>query len=495
MINKENIAKDSIYSELYNKHGENYVINAGYFENDNQNNCFTDEELIESLKFLSTPLPKIEELQDNSIILLNTGCYNPIHQHHILMMDIAKHEMEQKGFHVAKGYFTPDADTYVKTKSELYYNINQRCELINKTLESFYWLTVDPWSATYVDTDVNFSTIYRRLELYIEKYLGRKVPIYYVCGSDRGNFSYTFEDKTIVIERSKIVEVEPNNMVVNVIKNDIHPNANYFSYNVPLSDSSSQQRESWSLETFPKLEKKKLILRIDTKNSFFGDILNDFYSEVNFNNISVQERIFNSLDKNTISLDSLLIDRFHLEISRFYNLGGYDFVQYNNRIGSDSLIEQIDRIPKGVSLYLFDDDIYTGGTLRFARKLLKDHDILGEITLVKTNIEQYEVLDLRDFILGDINNGLAIKAPNGDTFRVPYIYPFVDPYARASVIEPIKFSEHIWNVNYTLFNISYPKITVGSSKAFDCFKYIGFDDNTLIVDICKYFRDNLVVKK
>ncbi len=495
MINKDNIAKDSIYFELYNKYGEDYVIKAGYFENDNRNNCFTDEELVESLKFLCTPLPSIDEIHDNSIILLNTGCYNPIHEHHVLMMSIAKYQMEMKGFHVVKGYFAPDADTYVKTKSDLYYNINQRCELITEMVSDYPWLTIDPWSAIFVDTDVNFSTIYRRLELYVEKYLGRKVPIYYVCGSDRGNFSYTFEEKTVVIERSQIFEIEPNYMEVQAIKNDIHSEANYFSYEVPLLGSSSQQREKWTLETFPKLEQKKLILRVDTKNSFFDDILNEFYSEVNYNSVAVQERTFVSLRKNTVSLDSLLVDNFHLGISRYYNLGGHDFIRYSNRIGTDSLTEQLNRIPKGVSLYLFDDDTYTGGTFRFANSLLKDHDILGEITLVKTNTEKYEVLDLRDFILGDINNGLAIETPDGGRFRVPYIYPFVDPYARASVIEPISFSRHIWNINYNLFNTSYPKTTVGSSNAFDCFKYVGFDDETLIVDICKYFRDNLVVRK
>lgn len=477
-MNIENLRKNSIYSPLYDKYGEDYIINAGYFENEEQNNCLTDEELIESLKFLCTPLPDISQIKDNSIILLNTGCYNPLHEDHIEMMKLAKDGMEKLGFHVLQGYFAPDADTYVKTKTKTYLNINQRCELISNMVNEYDWLNVDSWSGTFIPTDVNFTTIYRRLELYVERYLYKHIPIYYVCGSDRANFSFTFEDKTIIIERN--YDYTDNGL-------DFHPNAKYFYPKTPLTKSSTEIRKSWNVE---KPEKSGLILRVEEKNQIFQNILNDYYKEINFEYQFKQNKVFSKINKNLISLDSLLRDRYSLEISRYFNLGGCDFIKYDSRIGSTSLETQVSNIPKDLNYYLFDDDTYTGGTFKFARELFKNHNILGEITLVKSNINDYEVLDLRDFILG-YNNGLGIIAPNGHRFRVPYVYPFVNPYIRASIIDPIGFSKHIWQINYELYYTKYRDVKVKFCSSYDCFRYVGFDDEMEIYKICEYFRDKL----
>lgn len=183
----------------------------------------------------------------------------------------------------------------------------------------------------------------------------------------------------------------------------------------------------------------------------------------------------------TVSLDSLLKNKYSLEISRFYDFGN-EFIKYDNRIGSDSIEKQLNRIPKDKQLYIFDDDSFTGGTLKFANQLLKDHCIIGNITLVKSN-DKVEVLDLRDFVFGN-NNGLSLITPFGDKFRVPYIMPFVNPFIMASIIDPIEFSKKVWKINYE----HYIKNDMEADKI-PCLKYVGFSGK--VSEACKYFMENI----
>jgi len=481
MINLENLKKDSIYFKLFEQYGGDYIINAGYFENETQDNCFSDDELIDSLKFLCTSLPKKSEIRDNSIILLNTGCYNPIHNGHIKMMEAAKKRMEKNNYHVLQGYFAPDADSYVKTKSKDYLNINQRIQAINNKIVDKDWLSVEPWAGTFLGKDVNFTTIYRRLELYVEKYLGVKVPIYYVCGSDRAGFSYTFEDKTIVVDRQ--------NTDLKEIIGVTHPKAHKCSSKSYSYESSTEIRKNWGESP---LVKKNLSLRVNKKSSqrTIG-ILSSCFNRVYYNKINDQRKEFKKIESETISLDSILSNKYKLEISRFYSLGGTKFISHQNRVGSKSIKKQLKKIPKDKKLIIFDDDTFSGGTFKFANKLLIKHNIIGEIALIKSDIINNEILDLRDFSFGK-NSGLSIETPTGQKFRVPYIYPFVDPYIRASIITPVDFSKKMWLMNYYFFCEN--NCTVGSSTKFDCFKYIGFENGTLMTDVCKFFIKNLLIK-
>lgn len=474
-MNLDNLKKDSIFYPLYQKFGEDYIFKAGFFENKAANSCISDEDLIKSLDFLTTTLPSISDVKDNSCVILSTGCYNPIHEDHVNLMVEAKLKLESEGYHVIAGYLAPDSDDYVKVKSKDYLNINQRIVKVIEACKEYDWLHVDPWAGLYAGTDVNFTTIYKRLQFYFERYV-KHLPIFYVCGSDRGSFSYAFEDKAVVVERYN----------ENRIDSDIHPMAYYAVPSIKLNKSSTEARKTWNIQPVKKTD---VILRVDNNvnNELYNNLINLFkehFNTVTKNLESDQKIVFDDIVQETVSLDSLLKNKYSLEISRFYNFGN-EFIKYDNRIGTDSIDKQLNRIPKDKQLYIFDDDSFTGGTLRFANDLLKNHCIVGNITLVKSN-DKIEVLDLRDFTFGS-NNGLSLMAPNGDRFRVPYIMPFVNPFIMASIIHPIEFSKKAWEINYNHYIKN--DMNIEDSNDFNCLKYIGFTGK--VSEACKYFMEKL----
>ena len=96
------------------------------------------------------------------------------------------------------------------------------------------------------------------------------------------------------------------------------------------------------------------------------------------------------------------------------------------------------------NLFIHDDDIHTGGTMDYVKKLFEKEEIkvAGFISYTRSK-EDEEIIDIRDFILDEENGGLVI-----DGKRYIYIYPFVDPFIRSSIYDnPIKFSIDIWKVN------------------------------------------------
>jgi hypothetical protein len=120
------------------------------------------------------------------------------------------------------------------------------------------------------------------------------------------------------------------------------------------------------------------------------------------------------------------------------------------RPGCDSLEVQLEKIPNG-NYFLFDDDIHTGRTISHVKKLFEGKaTILGQISLTTSN-DSEEVLDIRDFYYKTENSGLVILNSDGQKERMPYIYPTVCPYQRASIMQPLEFSLNIWKINYAYF--------------------------------------------
>ena len=103
MLNIEKLKLDKIFYNLFLKYGEQYILDAGYFEETS-----IPESNYESEEF-SIPISNIisnnKSLNnDNNCILISSGCYNPIHQGHIDMMKVAKKKAEDLGYNVLNGY-------------------------------------------------------------------------------------------------------------------------------------------------------------------------------------------------------------------------------------------------------------------------------------------------------------------------------------------------------------------------------------------------------
>lgn len=470
-MNILNLRKDHYYSNLYDKYGEEYIREAGYFDHDDYFTSLSDEEINETLFVTTTPLPLLGDvkLAKNPVILLNAGCYNPIHGGHLMMMDRAKDYMKNKlDMDVVGCYYAPAHDSYVIEKSpNNYLNIHERISLILERLTNNSGSNthfVDTWACLYLKNDVNFTTVYRRLELYIEKYLGIEIPIYYVCGSDRVNFVSTFNNKTIVVPRTHEFK-NVNDQVKHVTK---------IGYGI----SSTDYRLNYKLDKFRPKKKNLYIRDIGTPN--IGErliLLGKQFNEIIASSFSREREIYNNykVDKNIISLDKYFSGSHNFEVSRYYLMGGVNSLGIGSRNGIN-ISDQICSIDKSKSYFLFDDDTSVNGTtLNYVKNLLKESGVIinGSFTFVTRN-DECEVLDYEDFYIGE-NSGLQIVMPNGEKVRMPYLYPFVNITERASIFDdPLKFSKQIWKI---IKSEVHENVCVSSLERYKFLELVGFNKN------------------
>lgn len=494
----DKIKEDPFYADLYTKHGLSFIEEAGWFPDTSEvgflNRIFLHE--------IVTPVNHI--IKDNKLknankpcVLINTGSFCPIHSGHIEMMECAKRELESYGFDVLGGYLSPGHDEYIFSKNkEEAIPINYRIKLINEVIENIDWLSVDPWEGIFTDVAVNFTEVVHRLELYLKEILGHNIPVFFVCGSDNARFALSFLDKgnCVVVNRPGYEDrFEKYQEQIGYHQDRI------FFTGGGNSMSSTEVRKTFK---WNKPAKKKLQLRTSNHSldSNIIELLKPYYSNINIQYTGTQRMRFwdDNKDSNVISLDSLIDGTnngrfsYNLEVSRKYDFFGINKLGYTRRPSSKSFDEQIGIIDPTLSYYLFDDDIHTGGTMRFAKKLLEDRGVrVCGIKSSNINDGDDEILDSRDFIFGLINSGLVVQVPGGNVHgsavRVPYIYPFVDPTSRCSIDKPLDFSIKVWKMNLEYWSKSDTTLSHKEHlhKLFN--GILGFGLETKISEICKYY--------
>jgi hypothetical protein len=459
---------DPYYKPLFEKYGMDFIIQAGYFESAEVN-------YEESLKILCTPINHIKQPTTNKhCILVSTGAMCPIHDGHIEMLINAKDKLEDEGYEVLGGYIAPDHISHIHhkgiTKNAL--STAERNLLVSKKIWEHKledWLSLDPWLGTFNSLDLNFTVEMYRLELYIKQYLGIETEFCYVCGSDRFEFSNTFIEKGLccVVDRP---------MWPGIIEN----NPRLFYVEGYSWESSTAIREEMEYE----VSKSDVKVRIDETPTF--PYYKEYFSRVEFVDIKEQRQKFFDVEfKSTndiISLDPLICNNYYLQVSREFDLFGHMKLGYYTN--EHNLPE-----PGIFNCTLYDDDIYTGGTMKFASDYLKkEHDIIID-HFFSFNISQgEEILDNRDFVIFDnAYNGLVIKM-NDEHFRVPYVYPFVDPRMRCSILDPLQFSIEVWKFNCTIHQ--YDDTILSECYQNSIFNKF-FDGNTKLYDICKFYLNFL----
>jgi len=488
------IFKDPFYKQVYLDNLEDIesvaldaLDEAGYFET----KVPYDNNIKDSIDLLCTPITFLADklaTSKNPAVLVLTGSMCPIHDGHLSMMSVAREALEKNGYDVIGGYIAPDHDEYIneKTKHQAI-NIHHRIKFINDQIKNIDWLAVDPWAGIFNNQSIIFTDIIYHLELYLEKYLERNVPVFFVCGGDNARFALTFKHRghCVVVNRPSY------EASYNYYKNSLKDLPNIIWAAGNNSNSSTQIRNS----IIPKVtEISSLALRIDSDNTdlLVENIISILpFKDIIFNDIKEQKEDLKTITGNIISLDSILEYDFKLEISRHYDFSGIKFISHGNRPGSNLLAKQIHKIPAG-KYYLLDDDIATGRTMQYAEnELIKaDIEILGRISLNNSKSKNTEILDIRDFLLDNVDGGLVIKLPNGKITRSPYIYPFVCPYQRGSIINPIEFSIKVWEFNLTRFLDS--AIRLGQLYHIkDLLNFSGFNDDSLMEDICYHYINKL----
>mgnify|MGYP003228744822 FL=1 len=244
----------------------------------------------------------------------------------------------------------------------------------------------------------------------------------------------------------------------------------------------------------------------NTHNKFLKKLITlfseTFNNELDIKTIDMQEQlettslILNS--KRTISLDTYYRGTYDIETSRLFDISDIQkkYISLIGRIGHDTIEHQIERIKDG-NYILVDDDSVTGKTIREVMRRFPERINIEQIYLLASMLNEriFDIVDLRDFIIGVQNGGLVVRLPNGEIARAPYMLPYVSLKSRATIpaIKEMEFSIKLWEMNKEFYqeiggNITLKQTDNGFKKLMN---YIGFDDNTLIVDICDWHINKL----
>lgn len=485
MDNLWKITRDKFYGELYWQHGLEYITEAGFFADTSTE----DEDVAESVNTLCTPIAFLKKGLPNPCVLLSTGAFCPLHEGHIKMMEKAKEAVERAGFQVAGAYFSPGHDEYIKSKTDdEWIPVHNRIQIIREMTKPYPWINVDPWEGAFTKVAVNFTDVVYRLGLYLKEHLGKEIPVFFVCGGDNVRFLKAFSNHgyCVVVDRPPYTSDYEFKTALNA------SNYTRFIYaNGGIEMSSSKIRSSTK---FTPPEKKDLNLRLrrfDLKENAVATWLKPYFNKITHHYIEDQKKLYHNMAAciMMISMDPYIEGDREFAISREYDLFGTSMLGYTHRPGSRTLEQQVDRIPRD-HYGIFDDDIHTGNSIRFARKCIEADGTRIIDSVHSFNIsasDNVEVLDARDFLFGfDEHSGLVVRLPNGKRVRVPYMYPFVCPFTRASINEPMRFSAAMWDLNMAMHTDllvrQVPYIT-------DLCKFLGFGPETSLKDICKHYYE------
>ncbi len=484
------IKRDTFYSELYERYGKEFIDEAGYFEN----NITCDNNIDDTLNILCTPIASLKRSLAHSkkpVIILATGSFCPMHFGHVDALKKSAAMLRSKGYDSVHTYVAPDHDSYISHKNgKAAIPVWERIGIINEQIAEMENTYVDPWVGVFNGGDVNFTEAIERLGRYVKKWTGVSVPIYFMCGGDNARFSLSFihRGNCIVIGRPGYSDFDKYR---DRLKN--HDNILFIDSDTDMS-STKIRKPVWD-----RPEKVQLNLRCskydasDPEYNAITELMDDNFSFVNVSFVQDQRSNIFRLPDNTINLDSVFtkLSIPSLAISRCYDIGGMNKLGYVNRPGSTSLDYQLDKIAPG-DYYLFDDDIHTGSTMDYVSMLLKSRGITvtGRLSFTISKGLNTEILDMRDFLPWD-NSGLVVELPDGDTSRVPYIYPYVDPYIRGSIQDPLEFSLKVWKIWLKMFKDSTE--TLSDYPYFRVFRTIGFAEDTLMEDIVAWHIKILTV--
>jgi len=478
------VNRDTFYKELLPVLGEKGIAEAGFFEDA----ATKDEDVLKTTKVLCTPLSFLKPATGHPCILLTTGSFCPLHPGHINMMEKAKEHLEKNGYNVIGGFISPGHDEYISAKNkEKAIPIHYRIRTITEMIKNHDWLSVDPWEGMFCKVAVNFTDVYIRLEAYISEHLKKDIPIFFVSGGDNARFALTFMKKGNCVIVNRPPYDDKFEHYKKVLKDC--PNIHFVEGGIPISSTELRK------EAFVPDEKKNLLIRVEnTEKRGVLRIMYKYFNNIEKKELHSQKKHFYgkmSLGE-MISLDSLLKSVHNLKISRSYDIFGAKKMGFTNRPGTPSLEEQLSEIENG-EYTLFDDDIHSGSTMRFAKSLIEGTGSkVKEVTSLNISPDGFEILDSRDFFIGGKNNGLVIKMPDGKNVRAPYVYPYVCPFIRGSIDSPMQFSIDIWKMNMDLFEKT--NQTLGDMPFLqDLFKRAGFSLTDSMYDICKWHHDYLVL--
>lgn len=319
------------------------------------------------------------------------------------------------------------------------FTLEERQYLAQDLTGDYTWLHVDVRANLYYDDDTNFTQIMTELFPHCQKQA-------YVFGSDRYEFGYiaqTDERLYICVIRDKkhIEQVKdlydtlnlPN--LVYIIPEHIDPSSSTAKVDSVYLPEPSQARRCAIRDDGLYYMSKSYQEAYDIFKQRLEDAfrLCSPFTQIDWINVDEQLEKVPDFDKPVISLDKYYKGDIQLNISRYFELFGFQ-KQAKDLICSTEYDEEIPLKPLICKLpvdnyILVDDDSVSGYTVQ---RLSQEIDTIVDIhTLMEQDYD--DVVDARDFLFGAKYSGLLCKLPNGNVKRFPYIWPYVNLYHRATI--------------------------------------------------------------
>jgi nicotinic acid mononucleotide adenylyltransferase len=490
------IRRDPFLSKLAASHGEQAVVDAGFFFDEDP-----DDAPLDDVDWLCTPPPRRHAAPLRSaarpVVLLATGAFCPVHDGHLAMMDRAKDAAERAGYDVLGGYLSPGHDAYIRMKcASAAIPASARLASCARAAESTDWLSVDPWEALHRRVSVNYTDVTARLRAYLRARVDPRIDVLYVCGGDNARFALAFlqDAGCIVVGRpgadSELASLRTRldrEGASRVLFADGHHPAASRALRAPVWIDDRPRRLVLRLEDARAV--RSLGLEPAAFAAFQRDLAALLAEHAHVRTTPLDEPATRS---DAITLDAMATKPagHALAVSRLFALGGYQLLGHVARPGAPPLAEQIARIPPGTYV-LREDDRMTGGTLAAVRAMLPDHVCIAETELAVTHDPDEEVADSRDFLLGADDGGLVVALPDGTASRAPYVLPYVDPAARCAVARDRAraFSRDVWALGERTFRGSALLVADLPPATRSTFAFLG--PSRTLEDVCRFHRDRL----
>jgi len=511
---------DPYYHQLYRRtRSTRALFEAGFFDDhlpklaqnyttfSSNFTCTSIQKAAANLEFLK---PK------NPAILVTTGGMAPIHNGHIEMMEKAKRMVEARGFTVIGGYLAPGHDSYVGQKYQGTAAIpaSHRVAMVELATQDSDWLDVDPWAALYMPAEVNFTDVVERLVYYLHDNLSlpSSFSVFYVCGSDNAGFVDAIPHRVVVVDRtgsSSKQAREGDHSHLNPLVRDYLLGINGSTGTLPylIRNEEDEAIKSWA-GIMPGGQEELTKRRIQLQSTVRLGIAQMFKSQGQEHKVHLlplsQQRIKAEeviAGRSTISLDPFFPSTYSIDSTRYFALAGAQTSPLfrAERAGFKKLEEQARDIPPG-SYVMVEDDSVTGGTIMSAMALLPHGVQVEEVVLLSDFADYqddsyYDVVDLRDFIVGSHCGGLSIDLPRGTTrARAPYVAPFVSLRSRAKIPPEVELeiSRIIWQANVRFFEGSGILIQDCDPGFQALASYLTFQPDELVETFCRFYADALM---
>lgn len=370
--------------------------------------------------------------------LITTGCFAPLHTGHVHMMNEAKKWLESQGHIVDYGSFVLAHQKYIDQKHGRF-TLEERQYLAQNLIGDYTWLHVDVRANLYYDDDTNFTQIMTELFPYSKKQA-------YVFGSDRYKFGYIAQTDDrlyicVIRDETHIQQVKdlydtlnlPN--LVYIIPEHIDPSSSTAKVDSVYLPEPSQARrcairDDGLYYMSKSYQKAYDIFKVRLEDAFRRC---SPFTQIDWINVDEQLEKVPDFDKPVISLDKYYKGDIQLNISRYFELFGFQ-KQAKDLICSTEYDEEIPLKPLICKLpvdeyILVDDDSVSGYTVN---RLSEEIDTLVETYTLMEQVYD-DVVDARDFLFGTKYSGLLCKLLNGNVKRIPYIWPYVNLYHRATI--------------------------------------------------------------